>query len=357
MPKDLGLFPDEDNYFALLDGLKQRIRTAQVKAALAVNQELIALYWHIGREILVRQQQAGWGGKVIDRLSVDLRREFPEMKGFSPRNLQYMRALAEAYPDEAIMLEVVAQIPWGHNQSLLNKLNTLDQRLWYAQKAVEFGWSRSILDLQIETNLFARQGGAITNFERTLPPEQSDLSRELLKDPYNFGFLSLTEEAQERDLERALVERIRDFLLELGVGFAFVGSQYRLEVDGDEYFLDMLFYHLKLRRYVVIDLKVTEFKPEYAGKMNFYISAVNHLLRDEQDNATIGIILCKSKKRTTAEFALDTVQNPIGVATYQLREELPPALQRCLPTAKQLEMELDAALRDMEATPEEDTPS
>lgn len=351
MPKDLGLFPDEDNYFDLLDGLKQRIRTAQVKAALAVNQELIALYWYMGREILARQQQAGWGSKVIDRLSVDLRREFPEMKGFSPRNLQYMRALAEAYPDEATVLQVVAQIPWGHNQSLLNKLDTLDQRLWYARKAVEFGWSRSILDLQIETNLFARQGGAITNFERTLPPEQSDLSCELLKDPYNFGFLSLTEAAQERDLERALVERIRDFLLELGVGFAFVGSQYRLEVDGDEYFLDMLFYHLKLRRYVVIDLKVTEFKPEYAGKMNFYISAVNHLLRDDQDNATIGIILCKSKKRTTAEFALDTVQNPIGVATYQLREDLPPALQSCLPTAKQLEMEIDAALREIETAP------
>jgi predicted nuclease of restriction endonuclease-like (RecB) superfamily len=354
MPKDLSLFPDEENYFVLLDGLKQRIRTAQVKAALAVNQELIALYWHIGREILARQQQAGWGSKVIDRLSVDLRREFPEMKGFSPRNLQYMRALAEAYPDEPIVLQVIAQIPWGHNQSLLNKLDNPEQRLWYARKAVEFGWSRSILDLQIETNLFARQGGAITNFERTLPPEQSDLSRELLKDPYNFGFLSLTEAAQERDLERALVERIRDFLLELGVGFAFVGSQYRLEVDGDEYFLDMLFYHLKLRRYVVIDLKVTEFKPEYAGKMNFYISAVNHLLRDAHDEATIGIILCKSKKRTTAEFALDTVQNPIGIATYQLRGELPPSLQSCLPTAKQLEMELDAALREMEATPEEE---
>lgn len=247
------------------------------------------------------------------------------------------------------MLQVIAQVPWGHNQSLLNKLNSPEQRLWYARKTVEFGWSRSILDLQIDTNLFTRQGGAITNFERTLPPEQSDLSRDLLKDPYNFEFLALADAVQERDLERALVEHIRDFLLELGVGFAFVGSQYRLEVDGDEYFIDLLFYHLKLHRYVVIDLKVTEFKPEYAGKMNFYISAVNHLLCDERNEATIGIILCKSKKRTTVEFALDTVQNPIGVATYKLREELPPALQGCLPTAQQLEMELDAAIREIGA--------
>jgi predicted nuclease of restriction endonuclease-like (RecB) superfamily len=356
MPNSPALLPNDENYFALLDGLKQRIRTAQVKAALAVNQELILLYWQIGCEILTRQQQAGWGSKIVDRISKDLKREFPDMKGFSPRNLQYMRALAEAYPDEPIVLQVIAQIPWGHNQSLLNKLNSPEQRLWYARKAVEFGWSRSILELQIDTNLFARQGGAITNFDRTLPPEQSDLSRELLKDPYNFEFLTLADEVQERDLERALVERIRDFLLELGVGFAFVGSQYRLEVDGDEYFIDLLFYHLKLHRYVVIDLKVTEFKPEYAGKMNFYISAVNHLLCDERDEPTIGIVLCKSKKRTTVEFALDTVQNPIGVSTYKLRDQLPPALQDNLPTAQQLEMEMEAAISALGAGPDDAAP-
>jgi predicted nuclease of restriction endonuclease-like (RecB) superfamily len=349
MPQPPALFPEDENYFALLNGLKQRIRSAQIKAALAVNRELILLYWQIGREILERQQVEGWGSKVIERLAKDLKREFPDMKGFSRTNLMYMRAFAEAYPDEQFVLQGVGQIPWGHNQTLLNKLDSPEQRLWYARKVVEFGWSRNILELQIDTNLFARQGGAITNFERTLPPEQSDLSRDLLKDPYNFQFLALADEVQERDLERALVERIRDFLLELGVGFAFVGSQYRLEVDGDEYFIDLLFYHLKLHRYVVIDLKVTEFKPEYAGKMNFYISAVNHLLRDERDEATIGIILCKSKKRTTVEFALDTVQNPIGVATYKLREELPPSLQGCLPTAEQLEMEMDAAIREIGA--------
>lgn len=190
MPQPPALFPEDENYFALLNGLKQRIRGAQLKAALAVNQELIMLYWHIGQEIVERQLSQGWGSKVIDRISKDLRREFPEMKGFSPRNLQYMRALAEAYPDEQIVLQVIAQIPWGHNQSLLNKLNSPEQRLWYARKTVEFGWSRNILDLQIDTNLFTRQGGAITNFERTLPPEQSDLSRDLLKDPSQFRVFS-----------------------------------------------------------------------------------------------------------------------------------------------------------------------
>ena len=347
--KPPSLFPEDETYFVLLDDLKSRIRSAQVKAALAVNQELMLLYWHIGREILMQQQAQGWGSKVIDRLSKDLKREFPDMKGFSSRNLRYMRALAESYPDKQIVLRLVAQIPWGHNQSLLNKLETQEQRLWYAQKVIDNGWSRDILEMQIESNLFGRQGGAITNFERTLPPEQSDLSRQLLKDPYNFDFLTLKEAAQERDLERALVERIRDFLLELGVGFAFVGSQYRLEVEGDEYFIDLLFYHLKLHRYVVIDLKMSECKPEYAGKMNFYVTAANRLLRDERDEPTIGIVLCRSKKRTVVEFALETVQNPIGVSTYKLRDDLPPALQGQLPTAEQLEMELEIAIQEIEA--------
>lgn len=348
--KPSSLFPEEESYFNLLNGLKQQIRTAQIKAALAVNQELLLLYWNIGREILRQQQAQGWGSKIIERLSRDLKREFSEIKGFSPRNLKYMRALAEAYPDEQIVLRVIAQIPWGHNQSLLNKLSDPDQRLWYAQKVIENGWSRNILEIQIESNLYSRQGGAITNFDLTLPPTQSDLSRDLLKDPYNFSFLEIQETFQERELERALVTHIRQFLMELGVGFAFVGSQYRLEVDGDEYFLDLLFYHLKLHCYIVIDLKVTAFKPEYAGKMNFYVTAVNRLLRDERDDPTIGIILCRSKKSTTVEFALETVQNPIGVATYQLQAQLPPALQAQLPTPQQLEVELDFALKSIESS-------
>lgn len=348
MPSAPSLFPQEENYFALLDGLRQRIRSAQVQAALAVNQEMLRLYWQMGREISVRQQIAGWGSKVIERLSQDLRREFPDMKGFSPRNLRYMKAFAETYPDESIVLRVVAKIPWGHNQILINKLETQEQRLWYAHKVLEHGWSRDVLALQIESDLYGRQGEALTNFEQTLPPAQSDLSRQLLKDPYNFSFLGLEESVQERDLERALVERIRDFLLELGVGFAFVGSQYPLEIGGNDYYIDLLFYHIKLHCYVVIDLKVTEFKPEYAGKMNFYVSAVNHLLADDRTEPTIGIVLCRSKQRTVVEFALDTVQNPIGVSTYKLRGSLPPELKDSLPTAEQLELEMEAAVAALE---------
>ncbi len=342
-----------DAYNAFLSDLKERIRSAQIKAALAVNHELIVLYWQLGREILQREKTEGWGSKVITRLSKDLKREFPDTKGFSPRNLRYMRALAEAYSDEAIVLRVIAQIPWGHNQSLINKLKDQKQRLWYAQQTMQYGWSRNILEMQIESNLLGRQGEAATNFDRTLPPKDSDLSNHLLKDPYNFGFLKLEQASQERDLERALVSHIREFLLELGVGFAFVGSQYRLEVDGNEFFIDLLFYHLKLRRYVVIDLKTTDFKPEFAGKMNFYVNAVNDMLCEEWDEPTIGIVLCKSKNKTIAEFALNSINSPIGVSTYKLREELPPELRDCLPTAEQLEVELDFAMKGLQKPAEE----
>ncbi|HEY9879442.1 MAG TPA: PDDEXK nuclease domain-containing protein [Leptolyngbyaceae cyanobacterium] len=354
MTRQTALFSD-DSYNTFLRNLKGRIRAAQIKAALAVNKELTLLYWQIGREILARQQEQGWGSKVIDRLSQDLKREFPDIKGFSSRNLKYMRAFADAYPDEQFVQEVLAQITWYHNIALLEKLKEPELRLWYARKTAENGWSRDILALQIESRLHQRQGEAITNFERTLPSEQSDLNRQLLKDPYNFDFLTLTEAVQERDLERALVERMRDFLMELGVGFAFVGSQYRLEVEGDEYFIDLLLYHLKLHRYVVIELKMTEFRPEYAGKMNFYITAVNHLLRDERDDPTIGIVLCRTKKRTIVEFALETVENPIGVSTYKLREDLPPDLQGQLPSAEQLGLEMEAAVAELED--DEDTES
>lgn len=346
MPNQSPLIPP-DAYNAFLSDLKKRINSAQIKAALAVNQELILLYWRIGSDILQREQTEGWGSKVIRRLSQDLKREFPDMRGFSPRNLQYMRALAEAYPDESIVLQLIAQIPWGHNQSLLNKLNSRPHRLWYAQQALENGWSRSILDIQIDTNLLDRQGGADTNFERTLPPTDSDLSQQLLKDPYNFSFLKLEKASQERDLERALVEHIREFLLELGVGFAFVGSQYRLEVDGSEFFIDLLFYHLKLRRYVVIDLKTADFKPEFAGKMNFYVNAVDNMLAEDWDEPTIGIVLCKSKRKTIVEYALNSISTPIGVSTYKLRENLPPELRDCLPTAEQLQAELEVAAKEV----------
>jgi len=265
-----------------------------------------------------------------------------------------MRAFAEAYPDEAIVQRSAGQIPWRHNQVLLDKLKKLEERLWYAQKSLEGGWSRDILVMQIESRLYDRQGGAITNFERTLPKPQSDLAQQIVKDPYALDFLTLSDEAQERDLERGLVSHIRDFLMELGTGFAFVGSQYSLEVSGKEYRLDLLFYHIPLHRYVVIDLKMGEFEPQHSGQMSFYVTAVDNILRTERDDPTIGIILCKSKDRTTVEYALQGSNQPIGVSSYQFQSKLPPALEKSLPTVEQLEIVLNTAIAQIEASPEEE---
>jgi predicted nuclease of restriction endonuclease-like (RecB) superfamily len=332
----------DPEYDQFLRELKDRIRTAQVMAALAVNRELVLLYWQIGREILERQHQQSWGTKVIDRLAKDLQREFPDMKGFSTRNLKYMRAFAEAYPNPEIVQQVVAQVPWGHNVRLLDQVKNPQERLWYAQMTVEQGWSRNVLVLQIESELYQRQGVAVTNFQRVLLQPQSDLAQQLIKDPYNFDFLSLGQAVQERDLEKALIDHIRNFLLELGVGFAFVGSQYHLEVGGQDFYIDLLFYHLKLRCFVVIDLKMAAFEPEFSGKMSFYVSAVDDRLRHVEDQPTIGLILCKSRNQTIVEYALRDLQKPVGVATYRHGKTLPAALKGSLPTVEQLEMELNA---------------
>ena len=344
MPKQPSMIPP-DRYELFFNGLKKRISNARVKAALAVNQELVLLYWQIGKDILERQEAEGWGSKVVTQLSKDLKREFPEMKGFSPRNLKYMRAFAEAWSDEEIVQQLVAQIPWGHNVRILDKVKSHDAMRWYVQKTIENGWSRNVLTMHIETDLYQRQGSAVTNFERTLPKPQSDLARQMLKDPYSFEFLNISEKAAERELEQALMTHIREFLLELGIGFSFVGSQFRLEVSGNEFFIDMLFYHLKLRCYVVIELKTTEFKPEYVGKMNFYVSAVDDLLRHPDDQPTIGIVLCKSKDKVITEYALRNVSTPIGVSTHKL----PKQLQDSLPTPEQLEMEMEAAVEAIES--------
>ncbi|HYW09477.1 MAG TPA: PDDEXK nuclease domain-containing protein [Longimicrobium sp.] len=344
--RDLPVAPGSDTagevvgYGELLESLKSRIRHARLRATLAVNRELVSLYWQIGREILVRQEAEGWGTKVIDRLAADLQREFPEMTGLSRTNLKYMRSLAEAYPGNEIGQQAVGQIPWGHNIVLLTRLGDPVERLWYAARTVEHGWSRAVLVHQIESGLHARQGQAITNFERTLPRPQSDLARDLLKDPYNFGFLSLGAEVREREIERALVAHVRDFLLEMGVGFAFVNSQYRLEVEGREYRLDLLFYHLRLRCFVVVELKVGAFEPEYAGKMNFYLAAVDDQLRKEGDQPSIGLILCKERNRVVVEYALRGTNQPIGVAAYRLTETLPHALRGAIPSPEELEREL-----------------
>ncbi len=331
------------NYDRFLKDLKHRIRTAQVKAALAINQEMVMLYWSIGRDILQRQESEGWGTKVIDRLAQDLKAAFPDIRGFSPRNIRYMRTFALAYPDEQIVQRCAAQLPWRQTMVVLDKLKDQEQRLWYTAQSLENGWSRDVLAMQIDSDLYRRQGGAVTNFDRTLPSPQSDLAQQLLKDPYNFDFLSLGKDSQERDLERALVLHIRDFLLELGVGFSFVGSQYPIAIDGRDFRLDLLFYHLKLRCFVVIDLKMGDFQAEFSGKMNFYVSAVDEVLRHPDDQPTIGLILCRSKSRTIAEFSLRGMSQPIGVATHLIGNELPDNLKDALPTVAQLEAELDNA--------------
>lgn len=348
------LFSLPDDYDAFLNDLKERIRTAQIRAALAVNKELILLYWQIGQDILARQRQQGWGAKVIQKLAKDLKKTFPDLKGFSRTNLLYMRAFAEAYPDEEFVQQLAGQIPWFHNCVLLDKVKDDIERQWYIQKTIENGWSRNVLVMQIETNLYQRQGSAITNFKQTLPQTESDLAHQILKSPYNLEFLNLHEEARERELEQALVRHMRDFLLELGVGFSFVGNQYRLEVEGDEFWIDLLFYHLKLRCFVVIELKVTEFKPEYSGQINFYVNVVDDLLRHPDDQPTIGIVLCRSKKKTVVEYALKGMNQPIGVSTYHLGDKLPEQLQESLPTVEQLEMELNTAVAEIESQPSEE---
>jgi predicted nuclease of restriction endonuclease-like (RecB) superfamily len=328
-------------YPAFLESLKQRVRAARVRAALSVNRELVLLYWDIGRDILARQAEEGWGAKVVDQLSRDLSNEFPDMKGFSPRNLKYMRAFAEAWPDPAIVQQAVAQIPWGHVVRILDKTGTPEERIFYVHKVIEAGWSRNTLVAQIQTNLYERQGKAVTNFDRALPPSDSDLARQTLKDPYVFDFLGLEDDAQERDIERAMMLHIRDTLVEMGVGFAFVGRQVRLEVGGEEFFPDLLFYHLRLRSYVVVELKGGEFRPEHAGKLNFYLTAVDETVRDkDKDGPTIGLLLCRSKNQVVAEYALRDIHKPIGVADIQLTRLLPASLQSTLPTVEALEAEL-----------------
>lgn len=338
--KPVSLTSAPQGYADWLADLKGRIHTAQQRAALAVNRELVNLYWQIGREILARQAEQGWGAKVIERLAHDLRAAFPDMKGFSPRNLKYMRAFAEAWPDGEIVQQAAAQLPWGHNLVLLDRLKASTERLAYARAAIEHGWSRNVLNIHIETRLLERTGKAVTNFEQRLPAPQSDLAIESLKDPYRFDFLGLGEEAQEREIENALVQHVTDFLLELGAGFAFVGRQVLLDVGGEEFFIDLLFYHLKLRCYVVIELKAGKFKPEHLGQLGFYLTAVDRQVKHEQDNPSIGLLLCKSKNKVVAEYALGDKSQPMGIAEYKLVESLPQELQTGLPTIEQIEREL-----------------
>lgn len=348
------------DYAPLLADIKARVRTARVKAGLAANRELLALYWDIGKLLLTQREQFGWGGKVVQRLSADLRSAFPEQQGLSPRNLQYMMTFAAAWPDLEFAQQPAAQIgqpetvrqagapfaqaplaqlPWFHHCVLLDKLETPEDRLWYAAKAVEHGWSRNVLALQIESGLHRRQGKAVSNFKTTLPPVQSDLAQGITKDPYLFDFLTLRDAANERAVEEGLLAQVEKFLLELGAGFALVGRQVHLEVGGQDFYLDLLFYHLTLRCFVVIDLKAREFTPEAAGKMNFYLSAVDDRFRHTGDQPSIGLILCRSKNRVIAEYALRDLSKPIGVSGYvtKLVDSLPKSWKGAIPSIAELE--------------------
>lgn len=339
-PLPVSLTQPPTGYAEWLSELKARIASAQQRSALAVNRELVSLYWQIGRDILARQAAQGWGAKVIERLSHDLRTAFPHIKGFSRANLLYMRAFAEAWPDAEFVQQAVGHLPWGHNLVLLAKLKDNAHRLAYARRALEQGWSRNALTHHIESKLLEREGQAQTNFAVNLPAQGSDLAQAALKDPYLFDFLELAAEAQERDIEVALVSHISRFLLELGAGFAFVGRQVHIEVGGDDFFIDLLFYHLKLHCYVVVELKAGAFKPEHAGQLGFYLTAVDAQVKTPEDGPTIGLLLCKSKNRVVAEYALRDSHKPIGAAEYQLIASLPAELQTSLPSIEQIEREL-----------------
>lgn len=330
----------DPNYKAWLVELKQRVRQSQIKAAIKVNTQLLELYWQLGADIVEKQKSAVWGDKFLAQLSQDLMIEFPQMKGFSLRNLKYIRQWHQFFVSQPIGQQLVAQlmkIPWGHNITLVSKCKTVEEAAYYLQNTLEHSWSRNVLVHQIESGLWQREGKALNNFSRTLPALQSDLARQTLKDPYIFDFLSLSKQHTERELEQGLVENITQFLLALGAGFAYMGKQYPLRVGERDFYIDLLFYHARLHCYVVIELKLGAFEPEYAGKLNFYINAIDKQLCKDGDAPTIGILLCKSKDKLVAEYALNGINNPMGVSQYQLTQALPDELQGNLPSIALLE--------------------
>lgn len=372
------------NYTAILQDLKEKIRIARLRAGYTVNTQLLQLYWEIGNTIYQQEKAKGWGAKIVDSLAKDLKTEFADMKGLSPRNLRYMRDFALAYPQfsilqgglaklespaaeenkflqpvvaklkspgkegKAILQPVVAKIPWTHHTIILDRLNTPEERLFYIQKTAENGWSKSILVLQIESELYKRQGKAITNFDNTLPHPQSELAKETLKNPYLFDFLSIGEEMQEREMEKALVLHIKKFLLELGRGFAYVGNQFNITVEEDDYFLDLLFYNYHLHCFIVFELKLGKFKPEYAGKLNFYINTVDEQIKGREDKSTLGVLLCKTPNHTTVKYALKGIKTPMGVADYEFAKALPKNIKSEMPTIEELEATLEAEAKKFE---------
>ena len=341
-------FGSNDDYHHWLLTLKTRFRSVQLKAAVAVNTELLRFYWELGADITQRQVEHAWGSGFLEKLSKDLTQEFPDVKGFSKRNLEQIRRWYLFWSQHAVIAKQPASqlfaIPWWHHVTVVSKCRSHAEAWYYVQQTQAHGWSRAVLTHQIESGLWQREGQAITNFAQTLPPSQSDLATQLLKDPYLFDFLSLTPEHTERELERALIDHITQFLLELGAGFAYMGRQVPLQVGEREFFLDLLFYHARLHCYVVVELKTVDFEPEFAGKLNFYLKAVDQQLRGEQDAPTIGLLLCKSKDRLVAEYALSDIQKPLGLATYALSHTLPEALRDQLPSIEALQAELAVGL-------------
>ena len=332
-----------DTYLKFIEEIKVEIQKQRISAVLNANSGMICLYWNIGRSIIEKQEEEGWGAKVIDRMSKDLKDAFPEMSGFSPRNIKYMRKFAECWPDYEIVQRVVAQIPWRSNISLMDKLTDRESRIWYAQKTIENGWSKAVLDMQIESGLLERSGKSVNNFPVALPPADSDMVNQIFKDPYLFDFLGTDMPRREVEIERQLTEHIQSFLLELGQGFAFVGRQVHLEVGGDDFYIDLLFYHLKLRCYVVIELKACDFEPGFISQLNMYQNIVNDVLRHPDDKPTIGLLLVKGKNKTVVEYSLAGYQNPIGVAEWknQISKALPEELRSSLPSVEEIEKELE----------------
>lgn len=369
-----------NDYKTWLSELKSTIQQRQIKAAIAVNTELIKLYWELGKQIVEKQANTNWGSGFIDQLSKDLKADFPEMGGFSKRNLEIIRQWYLFYTSNSVIAkQVVSQlqirkqvvsklenfqhpeeeitnrqqlvadleiklfsIPWGHHILIMQKNKNQNDAIFYIEKTIQNNWSRAVLEYQIETQLHTRQGKAVNNFKYTLPEIDSDLAKQVLKDPYNFDFLTLSESAKERDLEQELIKNISQFLLELGKGFAYLGKQYTLKIGNKEYRTDLLFYHIHLKRYIVIELKMQEFQPEFIGKLNFYISAINTLLKTDSDNDTIGILLCKNKDNFEVEFALKDINKPIGVSEFSYKE-LPSELQKALPNPEELNKKLNNA--------------
>ena len=323
-------------YLSIIENIKREINAAQYRAALHVNADMLLLYYDIG---CVINEHKTWGSKFIDNLAADIRLAFPKSKGYSVRNLKYMAKFAETYAEREFVQQVVAQIPWGHNIVILDKVNNLEERKWYIKKSAQNGWSRNVLVHQIESSLYQRQVLAekVSNFENRLPSPQSELAAQTMKDPYVFDFITFKEDMLERDVEQALVRDVTRLLLELGTGFAFLGNQYHLNVGGDDFYIDLLFYNINLRCYVVIELKTGDFKPEYAGKLNFYLSAVDGILKKEQDNPSIGLLLCKSKNNVVAEYSLKDISKPIGVSEYKITSSLPDSLEKQLPSIEDIQ--------------------